>query len=72
MSNEPLFQQGRQMNLARARYATLRHSRWAETEEPRSTVIVTYDNGETWHDICTCNHEYADDIADALNFVNGR
>ena len=53
------------------RYSIMRHTRFLETEEPLATVIVTYDNGETWHDICTCNTDYADDIADALNMANG-
>lgn len=57
--------------MYKARYSVLQHSRWSETEEPLSTVIATYNNGETWHNICTCDPDHADDIADALNFVNG-
>lgn len=57
--------------MYKARYSVLQHARWSETEEPLSTVIATYNNGETWHNICTCDPDHADDIADALNFVNG-
>ena len=53
------------------RYSIMRHTRWAETEEPLATVIVTYDNGETWHNVCTCDPDEAYDIADALNMANG-
>ena len=48
------------------RYAVVHHGRWLETEEPRATVIRTWD-GQNWHDVCTTDPETAQEIAEALD-----
>jgi hypothetical protein len=48
------------------KYAILHHSRWLEEEEPLATVVYSRD-GFTWHDICVCSPEWAEEIATALN-----
>lgn len=50
-------------------FAVVRHSRWDDTTEPKATVIVSYGDAFTWHDICTCDPEWADDIAAGLQLL---
>jgi hypothetical protein len=49
-------------------FSVLRHTRWLETDEPRATVIRSRD-GWTWHEMCTTDPDAADEIAEALTYV---
>ena len=50
------------------RYAVVVHGRWSDDEPPRATVIRSRD-GWLWHDMCTTDHDSADEIAEALTYV---
>ena len=50
-----------------SKYGVVRHSRWSEEEEPKATVIRSSDYDDwTWHDVCVCSPDYAEEIAEAL------
>ena len=50
------------------RYAVVVHGRWSDDEPPRATVIRSSD-GFMWHDMCTTDHDSAEEIAEALTYV---
>lgn len=50
-------------------FAVVRHVRWDDTTEPKATVIVSYGDQFTWHDVCTCDPDWADDIAAGLQLL---
>jgi hypothetical protein len=49
-------------------FAVLQHTRWLETDEPRATVIRSRD-GFMWHEMCTTDPDTAEEIAEALTYV---
>lgn len=53
----------------REEYGVVIHSRWLETEEPKATVVYTKD-GFIFHDICTCDPDWAREIAAAMQSKN--
>lgn len=52
-------------------YAVVIHSRWLESEEPKATLIYSKD-GLIWHDICTCDPDWAKELAAAMREFNGK
>lgn len=55
--------------MVNEKYAVVIHSRWLESEEPKATVIYTRDD-YIWHDICTCDPDWAKEIATALQCMH--
>jgi len=51
-----------------AQHGVLLHPRWTDAEEPRATVIRSTDGGYTWHPIADACPDYADEVAEALQW----
>lgn len=46
-------------------FAAMHHTRWTDDEEPKATVIRSWD-GFTWFQVCETDPESATEIAEAL------